>query len=232
MTNRQPTSRLGLLSVLAAGTVLVSMFFLAGGLGSGQNGVALAGSKSNAPAHVVTLTVANCAGPSLQGSLGLSAPFTGQMTLGLFSLGQSSRHLTRQFIDTGLRASANFTGGANGSFTFRSVPGGAPAYEVVVLPSGKITSKTVLIESPAMPPCGTRSVTDTASITQTVTTTATATTTSDVTITVPSNHTVTVTTGTGSVVTLTTTSFTTITSDTTTTSTITSIVTVTSTTAV
>jgi hypothetical protein len=176
-------------------------------LGSGQGSVALASNKSNASVRVVTLSVANCAGPTLQGALGLSAPFTGQMTLGLFFLGQNSRHLTRQFIDSGLRASANFDDGANASFTFGSVPGGAPAYEVVILPSsGKITSKTALIESQAMPPCGTRRVTETATTTQTVTVGAAVTGTGDVTISVPSYQTVTVRTGTGteSAVTLTT----------------------------
>jgi hypothetical protein len=204
VNKRRPESWFGFLSVLVVGIVMVGTFFLAGGLGSGRGSVALASSRSSAQARVVTLSVANCAGPSLTGSLGLSAPFTGQMTLGLFFLSQTSQHLTRQFIDSGLRASADFDNSATASFTFRSVPGGAPAYEVVVLPpSGKITGKTALIESQAMPPCGTRRVTETATTTLTVTIDATVTSTGAVAITVPSYHTVTVHIGTvtGSVVT-------------------------------
>jgi hypothetical protein len=155
------------------------------------------------------------------------------MTLGLFFLGQTSHHLTRQFIDSGLRASADFQAGAAASFTFHTVPRGAPAYEVVVLPAGKITSKTVLIESQALPPCGTKMVTETATATQTVTADTTSSSTDEVTISVPSYHTVTVhvVTFTGSVFfsstvsTITQTTFTTTTFTSTSTSTVTSIVT-------
>ncbi|MGH2344006.1 MAG: hypothetical protein ACRDG4_02190, partial [Chloroflexota bacterium] len=168
MNKRRPESLVGWLSTAVAGIVLVGVFVVAGGLGSGQDSVALASTKSDASAPVVTLSVANCAGPTLQGTLGLGAPFTGQVTLGLFFLGQHARHLTRQFIDSGLRASATFDHGANAGFTFSAVPAGAPAYEVAILPSsGKITGKTALIESQAMPPCGTRRVTETATTTQT-----------------------------------------------------------------
>jgi hypothetical protein len=211
MKKRRIDSWMGMLSVLAAGIAMVGTFFLAGGFGSGPNSVALASGRSHAPTHIVTLSVANCAGPTLQGSLGVSGPFTGQMTVGLFFLGKTSLRLTRQFIDSGLRASANFDGGTSASFTFPTVPGGMPAYEVVVLPSsGKITSKTILIESPAMPPCGTRRLTETVTTTATVTTGTVVTSTDHVTISVPSYQTVTVgaVTGKTSVVTQTTTVFT------------------------
>jgi hypothetical protein len=198
------------ISVAVVGAVMVSAFFLAGGFGSSPSTAALAGS-ADAPSatspRVISISLNACADTTLSGSVGVADKFTGNLTLGLFALEPSPQHLTRQFIDSGLRASATFDNGANASFTFSSLPGGAPAYEVVILPSsGKITSKTALIESQAMPPCGTRRVTETATTTQTVTVGAAVTGTGDVTISVPSYQTVTVRTGTGteSAVTLTT----------------------------
>lgn len=124
--------------------------------------VAPASSRSNASTGVITLSVATCAGPTLNGSLGLGKSFTGQVALGLFFLAPDSVPLTHRFIDSGFRATASFQDATSASFSFSSIPGGEAAYEVVILPSqGTITATTVLIESQAMPPCGARTSTST-----------------------------------------------------------------------
>ncbi|MGH2391058.1 MAG: hypothetical protein ACRDIE_22910 [Chloroflexota bacterium] len=206
------------LPVAVAGIVMVSLFVLAGGLGSGRSAVVLAGSagaSSTANPGIVGISLNSCAGTGLSGSVAVADKFTGNLILGLFALEPSPQHLTRQFVDTRQRATAAYSHALLAPFSFTVPAVKAPAYEVVVLPStGKITATTILVESQAIPLCNTQTVTATATDTQTATTTSTSTATNYVTSLEPIISTVTVPAGGGSTV------MTTVTGTTTTTSTV------------
>ena len=112
------------LGVAVGGTAMVSVFFLAGGLGPSRNGVALAGSEStlsDTSPRVVRISLNACVGTTLSGSVGVDEKYTGRLTLGLFALEPSPQHLTRQFVDTTQRAAAAFSHALLAPFSF-SVP--------------------------------------------------------------------------------------------------------------
>lgn len=106
MLGQKRGSWLGWLGAAVAAIGLLSLFLRVGGLGSDQSAVALASGRSTQTGgspRIVSLSLNDCAGPTLSGSVGVGEKFTGQVTLDLFALSPSPQHLTRRFIDTKAR---------------------------------------------------------------------------------------------------------------------------------
>ena len=183
---RRRSAWYGWISVAIIGVMMVAGFALAGGVGGSHGQVVLADSTisqtttavpgtailGGGATRVTGMSVSTCAGPKVTGAVGVSAKFTGYATLGLFAIEQSGTPLTRHFFDTGQRATANFTNALLAPFTFSTVPGGAPAYVVAVIPStGTVDDKSELAESQVIPLCNTVPTTVTETTTETDTTT-------------------------------------------------------------
>lgn len=165
------------LSISIFGALMLLAFALVGGTG----GLRIA---EAAPATSITsISVSSTCGSAggFTGTVTLNGTFSGTVVLGLFY------HVPggAQFVDSGLRADATFTGGTTATYDFASFTfPGANSYRIQVIDGAGLGGTTV--KSQSVPPCTgtttTTTTTTTTSTTETTTTTDTTTTTGTTTV--------------------------------------------------
>jgi hypothetical protein len=181
-----PGTWLSWLTVSVGGAAMVGVFALAGGVGSGQRGVAgaVAATSSSSTSTtevgptVIGISTPSCVSGTLTGAIKVGDKFQGTVTVGLFAISDPAGPLVRSFTDTGLRATVTFTHALRGPFTFATVPEGQGGFLVAVLPpSGTFDAGTQLPESRVIPSCNTvtSTLTNTTTVTALTTTVVTST---------------------------------------------------------
>jgi hypothetical protein len=125
---------------------MVAMFMLVGGLGFLPSNTAHAAPATSITSISVNSTCGTAGG--FTGTVTLNGTSSGTITLGLFYHvpGNST------FIDSGLRATATFTGGSTATYNFASFTfPGANTYRIQVIDSGGLGGATV--KSNSVQPC-------------------------------------------------------------------------------
>jgi hypothetical protein len=167
----------GMLSTAVAAILMLGAFAVAGGFGDLQVGTVEAAAATSIQSISVSATCGTAGG--FTGTVTLDGSFTGTVQLGLFY------HVPggSQFVDSGLRANATFTGGNTATYNFASfIFPGANSYRIQVINAAGLGGATT--KSNSVPPCtGTTTTTTTSSTTSTTSSTTTVTTTTGTTTT-------------------------------------------------